>query len=763
MRLHLQGVIESGVDLLDDGIRDIAVHVTEQGTQIYTTTGRNGGLVGYQVDDDGGVTVETTVIYPPNMTAAVSERIVMGDHGNGPVLFVGATTQGLIGYAIGANGNLTANQQLRWNDALEAASNGGRGIVEAWVAHTNATLTLFPEDYSQSQIVSLAHVTINGREYVLAADAEAQAVTSFRRDAATGQLTEVDAMGMLHGLGIHAPTAMEVVQSGGQTYIVLAASGTSSLSVMQLGADGSLTPTDHLIDTGATRFAGVQALTTAQSGDHVFVIAGGADHGLSVFVMLPDGKLVHLESIADGPETALFNVSALQAVVTGDTLHLFAGSQRDTGMTHFTLSLEDMGVQRTGSARAAEVVRGTSGNDILIGGSSGDTLEGGAGADILVAGPGNTTMRGGEGADTFVMRAGGGTVRILDFEPGIDRLDVTDWPMLRDVGQLTITTTATGARVEYRGNVIVLTAANGEPLSAGDLFPGGHLGPDRLPFIRADNTPPDPPPEPEPEPEPEPRPRPRPEPEPEPAPEPDPEPEPAPRPGQGQLIVGTGDDDTLHGGIGNDTIRGLGGDDLIYATDGNNLIHGGHGDDTIWGGDGDDTIRGGQGDDLIYGGDGDNELRGGGGRDTIYGGAGNDFITGGGGPDLLYGGEGNDTLRGGNGNDTLHGGEGDDMLYAGPGNDWLYGGPGADSFMFYRNNDRNRIADFSPEEGDMLVLLPGLWGRHGDLTPQEIVERFATITPAGHTVLDFGPGPNTIIMLMDFDDIGVLADHIQIM
>lgn len=200
MRLQLQGVIGTGVDLLDGGIRDIAVHVTDEGMQVYTTTGRNGGLVGYRIDDDGGVAVQTTVIFPPNLTAAVSERLVLGDHGTGPVLFVGATPGGLIGYGIGEGGGLVRNQQLNWEDALHSASNGGRGIVEAWVTHGETTLNLFPQDYAQGQIVSLAHVTLGGQEYVLAADAGLDGVTVFRRDGATGRLTETDQIGMRQGL-----------------------------------------------------------------------------------------------------------------------------------------------------------------------------------------------------------------------------------------------------------------------------------------------------------------------------------------------------------------------------------------------------------------------------------------------------------------------------------------------------------------------------------------------------------------------------------
>ncbi|QGZ39229.1 hemolysin type calcium-binding protein [Pseudoduganella flava] len=58
-----------------------------------------------------------------------------------------------------------------------------------------------------------------------------------------------------------------------------------------------------------------------------------------------------------------------------------------------------------------------------------------------------------------------------------------------------------------------------------------------------------------------------------------------------------------------------------------------------------------------------------GGDDAVYGEAGNDGLTGGAGNDSLYGGIGNDTLMGENGDDWLDGGAGDDSIVAGLGND----------------------------------------------------------------------------------------------
>lgn len=82
---------------------------------------------------------------------------------------------------------------------------------------------------------------------------------------------------------------------------------------------------------------------------------------------------------------------------------------------------------------------GNSGDDVLIGGIGNDTLNGGAGNDtlrgdpsgsfisgndILIAGSGNDVLEGGGGADTFVFSQDNGANRILDFEVGVDIIDL---------------------------------------------------------------------------------------------------------------------------------------------------------------------------------------------------------------------------------------------------------------------------------------------------------------------------------------------------
>jgi hypothetical protein len=83
-----------------------------------------------------------------------------------------------------------------------------------------------------------------------------------------------------------------------------------------------------------------------------------------------------------------------------------------------------------------------------------------------------------------------------------------------------------------------------------------------------------------------------------------------------------------------------------------------------------------------------------------------DRIEGRAGADRINGGAGEDLLLGGKGRDSLVGGPGDDVLVGGPGLDELSGGTGADDFVIDGRftADADQLVDFSPEDGDRIVL-----------------------------------------------------------
>jgi Ca2+-binding RTX toxin-like protein len=72
-----------------------------------------------------------------------------------------------------------------------------------------------------------------------------------------------------------------------------------------------------------------------------------------------------------------------------------------------------------------DTLLGGGGNDILRGHAGDDTLRGNAGADTLNGGSGDDTLRGDGGADMFVFNRAAGNDTILDFENGVDQIDLS--------------------------------------------------------------------------------------------------------------------------------------------------------------------------------------------------------------------------------------------------------------------------------------------------------------------------------------------------
>lgn len=88
---------------------------------------------------------------------------------------------------------------------------------------------------------------------------------------------------------------------------------------------------------------------------------------------------------------------------------------------------------RAGARGGADTLLGGEGADRLFGDAlfadasarpGRDRLEGGAGDDLLFGGGGGDELLGGGGADRFVLGPAEGLTRILDFEGGVDALDV---------------------------------------------------------------------------------------------------------------------------------------------------------------------------------------------------------------------------------------------------------------------------------------------------------------------------------------------------
>ncbi|MGB5869850.1 MAG: calcium-binding protein, partial [Albidovulum sp.] len=717
-------VLGASIPTFMTGITDLAIAWINGQPHLYAAT-RPGPGAGYAAFNIANASGPASLLAVQGYSAPVDHNTTPGiaviANGSGGTLIAGGLTPwGWASYTLSPSGSFGAalNYPFIINPtAVEAFSSGGNsyvyladdqtGLPHAYLLGVGGGLTgladLPPSAAPGALVEDMTIAATSGGNFLLSVSAGSNAIYSYAI-AGNGNLTYSDELTVDSGVGMSKPTGIETVTLHGTTYAVVAASQSSSLSVFELLPSGAFVAVDHVVDNLTTRFAGATALSTLQVGDRAYVLVGGSDDGVDVMTMLPDGRLVHLLTIQDTAGMTLADVTSIAVAKIGARVEVFVASASEPGITQLDLDLGTQGVSIYG---AAGVQTGSANNDLLYAGSNTTTIYGGAGDDILVAGgtAGSAVLYGGAGRDIFVLGSSPTTLQIADYEVGIDRLDLTSFLLLRNTGQLVITSTASGADITYLTTTIHVESASGNPIAA-NAFAQSQL----LPLTRfsPDDT--------------------------------------------VNQIIGTSGDDTLIGtaadtsilGLdGNDSLVGNNGRDTLAGGDGHDHITGGAGNDEIWGDAGNDSATGNAGNDLVYGNDGDDVLSGGLGADTLYGGMGNDLLSGdddndilrgdhgddtlygGAGIDLLYGGVDDDLIDGGDGNDTLWGEDGNDTLYGGAGIDVLYGGVGNDLIDGGDGNDT-------------------LWGEQGNDTLNGGLGIDVLYGDIGHDLIDGGGGNDTL-------------------
>lgn len=763
-----------GADLAATGaVTDIDILWTDTGPVLYATSRVSGTITAYDLSDGSVVDSQAVPGHVDDMGALEIALVDTGASTQAVVLSAGDS--GLPSYAIGdtgtiggqANlsapgfyGTINASATIALNDITYFfAAPGSSGQVGTYEVQDDGTLTVLqkptvpagmPDDVSA--MIALEEA---GQGYLVLSSALEDSLQCYRINS-DGSLKKMDTIGAADGLGINRPDVLATVTLDGQAFVLAGAAGSSSLSVVSLDK-GMMTATDHVVDSLDTRFQTVNALATAVVGDRAYVVAAGGDDGLTLMSLLPTGRLVVLDTIADSLETGLDNVESLGLVADGGVLRIYAGSATEGGVTCLAWDLDAKSLTLTG----------TRGDDILTGGD---------GADILAGGQGYDQLRGGAGEDVFVFDFADDTAdRILDFEAGIDRLDLSGWGMLRGPDQLDFTAMSNGIKLSFGAAALKVLSADGKALSEDDIREA--MTPGSL--IHA----------------------------------------PVGTVVEGRTLVGTDGNDTLQGGSGDDMLQGLGGGDALIGgkgidtavysestgqlvvdlikpeenkgvaagdtydsienligSDGRDIFKGTAEDNYISGGNNMDSLIGRAGDDRLDGGADNDKLEGGPGADILIGGAGkdramykratealtldladpsrntgeaegdtyvdieemvagraDDLVWGDNAANRLWGREGNDQIRGRDGDDTILGGHGNDLIDGGAGNDILTGGGHHDSFVFGAGHDV--ITDFRPGIETIWLDAAALWS--GTKSATKVVDSFAEVTEAG-VVLDFG-------------------------
>jgi Ca2+-binding RTX toxin-like protein len=201
------------------------------------------------------------------------------------------------------------------------------------------------------------------------------------------------------------------------------------------------------------------------------------------------------------------DTAVLTGGTTGASVTLDASGNAMTNIGSGTISLlsienltgGDFNDQFIGNASANtlsggfgdDLLQGRGGNDVLDGGSGNDNLQGGDGADQLFGsddndalfgdngndrldgGFGNDTLNGGAGNDVFVIESiygGGGLDRIVGFQDGLDRIELTG-TSASSFAQLGIAQVGADTVVTYGGvNTITLAGIGAWQITAADFI-----------------------------------------------------------------------------------------------------------------------------------------------------------------------------------------------------------------------------------------------------------------------------------------------------
>lgn len=468
--------------------------VSASSGMLYSTTRYGGALCSWSLSGNTLTAFASTSLLRPDAAGAVAQigtmqigstsYLLTGGGRGGEMLLRPLNADGSfgqissLGYLTQFSGDLIGLESVTLTNGTTVVYGGilGKGGIGQLAFDTSARLSataLTPDTAAThaDRVVALAQATVGGQTYLFSASTETYSagpgVTAWEVGA-TGSLTARANIDAADGLWIAAPTALSVAHLGPQTFLIVAAAGTGSLSVLEVGTGGTLRVASHVLDDLDSRFAGVTALATLNLGARSFVVAGGSDDGLTLFQLLPGGRLLALKTLADTDQIGLAKISALQMRATGDGFDIFVASSSEAGITqlHYTLAPEGI-MQHV--PNAGGTLQGDGNADTLFGWGGDDVIDGGAGNDIIADGGGSDTMRGGAGADIFLLAADGLADTIADFTPGMDRLDLSAWAMLRNIGQLQMTTTANGTVIHFGDETLTLISATGQSIQAADL------------------------------------------------------------------------------------------------------------------------------------------------------------------------------------------------------------------------------------------------------------------------------------------------------
>jgi len=470
-----------------NGIANFELVPDEGGFRLYGGSGSYGGIIGFDLTADAAAThTGDWLVNDGSNSFRLSDFTLAGSD----LLVAELGSNHLERYSFNTSGDLINPVPVSYNGSSPVltpqitgfsvgaiqfvATGGGAGGPAGLNIYEVQGTTLVHRDtvadhikVTIGDIADLITVTVNGIDYLVAGSTKDGGISTFTIGA-DGKVNLVDAIGVKEGLWLSGMDSLTATGVDGTSYIIVASTLSSSLSVVRVNPMGVLFVTDHITDTMNSRFAHVDAIDGFTANGRGFVVAGGSDDGLTLLEIMPDGKFLEHDSIANQAGWTLENITAIKTAVFGNEVQVFASGSHTSGIMQFAIPTTALAAPITGT-NANNTLMGSGLDDLIYGGTGADKLYGNAGDDILFGGSGLDKLFGGTGADVFIMDNGADQDQIRDFQLGIDRIDLSRWGMIYHPSELTITARTGGASIGFGDLSLRIWTDEGSTLTSADL------------------------------------------------------------------------------------------------------------------------------------------------------------------------------------------------------------------------------------------------------------------------------------------------------
>ncbi len=378
------------------------------GTWVYAGSRDYGGIAGFAATDGGAATVLGSWASLGRGSSFLLEDIGWIDMAGQPRLIVTETTSTQVETLyIGGDRRLSAAFRMlglggtvigqvapvvtHAGPSVIAGGNTGPGLqVFELAAGTPALRVQTVQDTPKAALSDSADVITVGQgagQFLLNAALGDGALSTFAWRADGTSLDLIDAIGVKEGLWASGLSALAAVSAAGRDFAVVAATLSSSLTLVRVNPMGVMFVAVHRIDDLTTRLAQVTDVAAFAIGQRGFVVACGADDGVSLFEITPDGRLLHLQAMAQVTGQTPANVIALTTATSATDVQIFVAGSGQHGLTQLSVPVAPGPEAFTSSPR----------DDLIWAGAGNDTLSGGDGADILMGGAGSSDWRGRKG------------------------------------------------------------------------------------------------------------------------------------------------------------------------------------------------------------------------------------------------------------------------------------------------------------------------------------------------------------------------------